>query len=299
MLPIEELVGFGRGLDSDYRHPVASELGSRWGTTPPRFVRSSATHVFVADRDGGDRLVLRLRPGDELETLRRAAWAAREWSAAGAPMVSAVPSLEGRTVESFDGYAAMALEVAEGPTLDELGGQVVDHAADWGEALALLHTVRLEPSELPDSPDLPLPRDPAVYGTLHGDPESDNILLSDDGLRFVDPDEVRRGWFAADIAFALRDWAAPGRAPDLSADVPRRFVEGYRRVRAVSEEELSWMPLLAAEAGRRELAAHEGDLAVGPMEGWPDWARSLYQRISHRADALRASLGTAGPPGWD
>ena len=117
-------------------------------------------------------------------------------------MVSAVPSLEGRTVESINGYAAMALEVAEGPTLDELGNDIVDHAADWGEALAQLHAVRLEPLEIPDSADLPLPRDPAVYGALHGDPEADNVVLSDDGLRFVDPDEVHRGWFAADIAFA-------------------------------------------------------------------------------------------------
>ncbi len=292
MLPIDELVGFGRDLDSDYRHPVASELGGRWGAAPPLFVRSSATHVFVAERTDGGRLVLRLRPRDDIEALHRAARAAREWCTAGAPMAPAVPSLTGRVVESIGGYAAMALEALEGPTLDELGDGLVDHAPDWGEALARLHTGRLEPSGLPDSPDLPLPRDPAVYGTLHGDPESDNVVLTDDGLRFVDPDEVHRGWFAADVAFALRDWAAPGHAPDLSADVPRRFIEGYRRVRPLSDEELSWMPLLAAESGRRELAAHEAHLAHGPEDHWPAWADDLEQRIRDRADALRESLGT-------
>ena len=292
MLAIEELVRFGRDLDSDYRHPAATELGNRWGTAPPRFVRSSATHVLVADKVGEGRLVLRLRPAGDAETLRRASTAAQEWSAAGAPVVNGVLSLAGRVVETTEQYAAMALEVAEGPTLDELEDDLADHAADWGEALARLHAVRLSSPGLPDSPDLPLPRTPDVYGTLHGDPEADNIVLGEGGLCFVDPDEARHGWFAADVAFALRDWSAPGRAPDLSAEVPRRFVEGYRRVRPLSDAELSWMPLLARESARRELAGHERHLTAGPDEDWPEWATRLRVRIDERAAALRESLAT-------
>ncbi|PWN01468.1 hypothetical protein DJ010_18130 [Nocardioides silvaticus] len=289
MLPIEELVRFGQGLDKDYRHPVANALGEQWATSPPLFVRSSATHVFVAGREG-DRVVLRIRPDDHAAALERAASAASAWSAAGAPMVAAAPSLEGRHVELGDGYAAMALEVVEGPTLDELGDDLVDHAADWGEALAGLHAVGPAGRELPVIADLPLPRTPDVFGVVHGDPESDNVVLGDRGLCFVDPDEVHQGWFAADIAFALRDWAPPGGPPDLSAEVPRRFVEGYRRVRSLTEDELSWMPQLARSSARRELAAHERHLAPGTSEDWPEWAVRLQRRIAERADALRANL---------
>lgn len=292
MLPIEELVRFGDGLDSEYRHPVAGEFATRWGTAPPKFVRSSATHVFVAARGNEDRLVLRLRPSAAADVLHRASQAATEWSAAGAPMVPGVASLGGRAVETVGGYAAMALEAAEGTTLSEREDDLADHAADWGEALARLHAARLTTPGLPGSSDLPLPRTPEVFGTLHGDPEADNVVLTADGPVFVDPDEVRVGWFAADVAFALRDWAAPGKAPDLSADVPRRFVDGYRRVRALSDEELSWLPMLASDAARIELAQHQVHLRRGTVDDWPDWAVLLERRIRDRADLLRASLGT-------
>lgn len=281
---------FGRALNGDWQHPVATELGARWGTAPPRFVRSSASHVLVADRAEGGRLVLRLRPAGESDTLHRASRAAQEWSAAGAPMVAPVLSSEGRAVEPAGGYVAMALEVVEGPTLDELDGELVGHAADWGEALARLHSVRLTVPGLPDSSDLPLPRTPEVFGTLHGDPEADNVVLSDSGLCFVDPDDVHLGWFAADIVFALRDWATPGLAPDLATEVPRLFIEGYRRARPLSEEELSWMPLLAREAARKELAAYLRHLDSPPGQDWPEWASRLDLKVRERATALRASL---------
>ena len=70
---------------------------------------------------------------------------------------------------------------------------------------------------LPDVPDLAaltspvcadelagLPMTPDVFGTLHGDPEPDNVVWSEGGPALIDLDDVRRGWFAADIAFALR-----------------------------------------------------------------------------------------------
>jgi len=56
--------------------------------------------------------------------------------------------------------------------------------------------------------------------------------------------------------------------------VPRRFVEGYRRVRP------------------REVAGHERHLTAGPDEDWPEWATRLRVRIDERAAALRESLAT-------
>lgn len=293
MLLIGELVDFGAGLDEGHHHAVADRAGAAWGLARPRFVRSSASHVFVADRrDGSARVVLRLRPDRDIDVLDRASRAAREWCAAGAPIVSGLSSLRGRMVATTDGYAAMALDLAEGPTLDELDDELPDHAGAWGEALARLHVVRLATPGLPDSPELELPRTPDVFGTVHGDPEADNVVVTGDGLRFVDPDRVRRGWFAADVAFALRDWAPPGGAPDLDHEVPRRFVEGYRRVRPLTDEELSWLPVLARSQAQEELSSFDEHLRARPAPGWPAWATNLDARVRERAAALREALAS-------
>jgi Ser/Thr protein kinase RdoA (MazF antagonist) len=106
----------------------------------------------------------------------------------------------------------------------------------------------------------------------------------------IDLDRVGRGWFAADVAFALRDWATVAGGVDLDHDVPRRFVAGYRRVRDLSAEELGWLPLLAQASAVTELLAFQVHLATVPQPGWPDWAVDLDHRVRARAAALRDEL---------
>jgi Ser/Thr protein kinase RdoA (MazF antagonist) len=135
-----------------------------------------------------------------------------------------------------------------------------------------------------------LPRDAGVRGLLHGDAEIDNVVFTVDGPVFVDFDDVRTGWWAADIFFALRDWGPTARAPDLSAEVPAAFVAGYRRHRPVSDEELSWLPLFARAAGLESLWELQPLLADPVDPSRPDWAISLDARIRKRAEDLRTAL---------
>ena len=202
---------------------------------------------------------------------------------------------------------------AEGDTLEDRE-DLVEHAADWGEALARLHLTGHGVIDAPDAGDLlaaesrgaddetatlavllerrlaALPRGPEVHGVLHGDPEADNAVLTDQGVVMIDLDRVGRGWFAADVAFALRDWATVAGGVDLDHDVPRRFVAGYRRVRDLSAEELGWLPLLAQASAVTELLAFQVHLATVPQPGWPDWAVDLDHRVRARAAALRDEL---------
>jgi Ser/Thr protein kinase RdoA (MazF antagonist) len=135
-----------------------------------------------------------------------------------------------------------------------------------------------------------LPLDPHVYGLLHGDPEIDNVVFTKDGPIMIDLDDVRRGWFAADIGFALRDWAEIAAAPDLAAPIPAAFVAGYRSVRQVSDEELAWLPLLARAAGLETLAELQPVLADPSDPAWPDWAHRLAKRVCERDRQLRRAL---------
>jgi Ser/Thr protein kinase RdoA (MazF antagonist) len=304
-MPVSELVAVARTTDERWHSPLGDAAARAWGFGGAVFVRSSACHVFVTDRDeDGRRVVLRLRPtggagGAGVEALCTSARAAAALSAAGAPVAAPFPSLSGDLVETVDGYAVMALETVEGDPRDS-DDVDPDVARRWGRTLADLHdraavaqadaeVVGAGPAGPVGEPDLP--RTPDVFGLLHGDPEADNLVWAADGTgTFVDPDDVHLGWFAADVAYALRDWAPPAGAPDLADPVPRAFVEGYRSRRPLRDEELGWLPLLARAAAVRTLHGLGPVLAEPVDPGWPDWAHDVRARVAARADALRRAL---------
>jgi Ser/Thr protein kinase RdoA (MazF antagonist) len=318
MLPIAELVRVSRLVDDSWHCELAERAAARWDLHQAVFIRSSASHVFVArPAEGATRVVLRMRPESPAHcaVLHRSAKAAERLSGAGAPVVAAVRSTAGRLVEIVDGYCVTAVAVAEGETRDDDEADRTS-AHDWGAALARLHASGAVLDDVPDMADLcapsaapllteqptddrlapvavevaaalaALPRDAAVRGTLHGDAEIDNVVFTANGPVFVDLDDVRTGWWAADIAFALRAWGPIGGAPDLSAEVPTAFVAGYRSHRPLTDEELSWLPLFARAAAVESLWELQPLLTHPTDPSWPQWAITLDARIRTRAEDL-------------
>ena len=135
-----------------------------------------------------------------------------------------------------------------------------------------------------------LPDHPGVRGVLHGDAEVDNVVRTPFGLVFVDTDDVHIGWFSADVAFALRAWAPPGGAPDPHDEVPANFLAGYRERRQITDEELSWMPLLARASALETLARLQPVLTCPAEPGWPEWAVELDGKVRARAAQLEEVL---------
>lgn len=300
-MPISELVAIQARLDDRFGCPLAEAAANRWGCSQAVFIRSSASHVFVARRSvNGKRVVLRMRP-ETLpaagEILRRSAWAAAALAAAGAPVARPLPSRRGEPVERVDGYLVTALEAVEGDARD---GDDLDEesARTWGALLADLHAhgqllARDQAAPLPETTEVlvDLPRTPEVYGLLHGDPEIDNLVWTGSRAVFVDFDDVHHGWYAADIAFALRAWAPPAAAPDLRLPVPSAFLDGYRRRRPFTAEEQSWLPVLARAGAAETLARLEPVLSEPADDDWPDWAHAILERVRTRAAQLRTALG--------
>ena len=310
MLPIAELVRVQDMLDDEFRCPLGDAAAARWDCESAVFLRSSTSHVFVARPvRPGPRLVLRMRPErSDGAVLQRSAEIAAALHGAGAPVMTSAASTAGRLVEQVEGYHAMALIAAEGEVRDN---DEIDPATAraWGRLLADFHD-RTAAVTAPDVPQMAaltsdpmaarlaeLPRTPEVHGLLHGDPEPDNVVWTAAGGVFVDFDDVRRGWFAADVGFALRAWGPPARAPDLAAPVPAAFVAGYRERRPLSDEELSWLPLLAAAAAAETLAELAPGLVERPQPDWPPWAVALDRRVRDRVAALAAGLHAAFPSG--
>lgn len=306
MLPIAEMVRLASTLDDRPGCAEGDAAAQRWGCSAAVFVRSSASHVFVAD-EGDRRVMLRLRPADAPDapdawaSLCRSAAAAEALHAAGAPVPAVARSTAGHAVQRVGASWVTALVAVEGTVLDDddLDPQT---ARAWGRLVAQFHRSATA-ATLPDIPDLValtspacadelagLPITPDVFGTLHGDPEPDNVVWGEGGPVLIDLDDVRRGWFAADIAFALRAWGPPGTAPDLSAPVPAAFLAGYREVRAVSEAELGWLPALARAATAETLRELAPLLAARPEPGWPRWAHELDRKVRTRAQEYEAAL---------
>jgi Ser/Thr protein kinase RdoA (MazF antagonist) len=324
MLPIPELVRVVRLVDDSWHCGLAERAAARWQLVDARFVRSSASHVFVAHQpDGGPGAVLRMRPesASSHALLHRSAMAAERLSQVGAPVVAAVRTSAGRLVETVDGYCVTAVAVAVGEVRDE---EEADRstAEAWGAALAELHA-RAAAADLADVPDMvdlcapnaaslpadhpmvdeltvvaaeiaadlaALPRDPAVHGVLHGDAEMDNVVFTANGAVLVDLDDVRTGWRAADVGFALRSWGPTAQTPDLAADVPAAFLAGYRHRRPMTEQELSWLPLFARAAALESWLELQSVFAQPADPSWPDWAVKLDERVRTRAEDLLAAL---------
>jgi Ser/Thr protein kinase RdoA (MazF antagonist) len=320
VLPIAEMVALGGRLDEHGHCDVVDAAAGRWSRPGGTFLRSSASHVFLPEGNEPGGVVLRLRPDDARGTaaLSRSARAGELLAAHGADIAPAVRSRRGRLLERVPGYVAMASARVHGKVYDD---DEVDEelAREWGAALAGLHTSAADVTGLspPDATSLlelvkariidvdprlaavldrthaelgALPRDSHVYGLLHGDPEIDNLVWTDEGPRFVDLDDVRRGWFVSDVGFALRAWSTPVDGLHLGHPIAAAFIAGYRSRRTLTDESLEWLPLLTRAAELESLGEWQPMLIEDLDPSWPSWAAHLQERVRARAADLVTRL---------
>ena len=284
-------------VDDEGSSPLALRVAHPWRAGTARFLRSSANHVFICDAG-----VLRFRP-DGLESVRRIAETTNSLAGAGLSVAAPLPSADGELAVSTDGYAATTWAAVPGRQVGE-DSLTPDLARAWGTGLARFHddASGLGPS-LPVPPWLGVVADAArsldghallaeleglpssneLVGVVHGDPELDNVIWSEAGdPTFVDLDDVSRSWFAADVAFALRDF--------VDSPLVEHFVAGYREARPLTDDELAWLPLFRRAHALVTLARLQPVLAEPVAHGWPDWAKALHTRVGKVAAELRESL---------
>ena len=295
VLPVSELVAVSRTLDEEGSSELALRIARHWGAATARFLRSSANHVFVCDAG-----VLRFRPG-ELSSFH-VAEATSRLAEAGISLAPPLRTAEGELAVTVDAYAATMDAFVAGRQLDA-DSLTPDLARAWGAGLARFHDAASRVS-----PDVPswldtvseavqalgheavvddlhrLPSSDELVGVVHGDPELDNVIWNETGEPvFVDLDDLSRSWFAADVAFALRDFEDSPLAED--------FVECYREDRPLTDDELAWLPLFRRAHALVTLARLQPVLAEPIADDWPDWAKALHARVGSVAAELREKLG--------
>lgn len=261
-------------MDEDKTSPVLDLLASRWfDSFDARMLRASANFVAVV-KANSKKYYLRFNHEEERSVshvMNELSYIQRLWDV-GVNANEPVPSLQCKLLESVKTElgvlnAVMFTEVVgehrESSDLD------LEDFSKWGAALASIHEasrgLQLERppvwsdqlNQLESITDKPLLLNESEvvrkklvgltqenYGLIMFDFEMDNIKWSGDVLGFMDFDDFCIHWYAADIAYALRD-LFDDKMSDFDPNDPRvkGFVDGYRSVRGISDDELDLIPV--------------------------------------------------------
>ncbi|MDN3241693.1 phosphotransferase enzyme family protein [Glycomyces tritici] len=325
MMPLTEIDRLKQTVTEAWTSPIADEVAAAWGYEPgtARWWRSSASHVFVLPDPRGKRY-LRFAPEQDAGAEAVAALMER-LAENGTPVVRPVRADSGRltvTVPTAHGpMRAMVVEAAAGEEADadEL---TADRARAWGRALAIVHRDAADvdavlpqafgelaeaAERFPGDAELAeavarlgervaaLPRDNARFGVVHGDFELDNLAWEGDRATAFDFDEAAHSWYAADVAFALRDLTGPdGAVAEERRALVEAFIAGYRGVRGFTEAEVASLRLFTGVHAVCSLVRITRALGT-PDAGEPEWLAGLRSDLEAMAREQRAlALAVAG-----
>jgi Ser/Thr protein kinase RdoA (MazF antagonist) len=318
MMPLTEIDHLKQTVSEAWESPIADQVAAAWGYAPgtAKWWRSSASHVFVLPDPNGKKY-LRFVPDAYLGAAAVGRVVDLMDRVEGAAVVRPVPSTAGTLtatiLTTLGPMHAMVVEAAPGEALD-VDDLTDDGAHAWGRALAAVHRAAAglnvdlpeafgELAEVParfaDDPALVkaaarlgerlagLPREDSCFGAVHGDFELDNLAWEGDRATAFDFDEAAVSWYAADIAFALRDLIdSTGRIEAEQQGRFAAFIAGYRSVRPLDEAEVANLPLFAGAHAVCSLVRIDRALGV-PGEEEAVWLVELRAHLSSIAAAHR------------
>jgi Ser/Thr protein kinase RdoA (MazF antagonist) len=326
MMKLSTMKNFFKTVDEKWSSPVAEEILFSWDHNPGtcRIIRASSNFVCSFHNEGQKR-ILRFVAAEEREAtvIQAEMDFLNHLYSRGLRVNRPVLSQTKRLIETVNTSAGVFHAVV----LESLGGKQYETdeftpamITAWGRALGELHTASqgypttgratwkdfLEQldQELPASDGaarrvmdmlnnrlgtLPVRED--NFGLIHYDFEADNLIWENDIPGIIDFDDCAAFWFVADIAYALRDlFDDRASQVDLSHPVFQDFIQGYRSVRQIEDEELTQISLLFLMLNLRMYAELEDIVAEGVEPDEPKWAAELRQKLASMRDKYRQEL---------
>ena len=130
-----------------------------------------------------------------------------------------------------------------------------------------------------------LPVDDGIFGIIHFDFEMDNLLWNKDSVGIVDFDDCAYYWYAADIAYALRD-LYEDQVDRFNVDDERvqAFLEAYRSIRPISEEELSHIPIFIRLHNLYTYTRLYRSIEDDPATDEPQWVRNIRDKLRKKIE---------------
>ena len=323
MMKLSTMKALTDTLNDQWESVIADQILSFWehDQASAKFLRASANFQFVFQR-AGERYFLRFNHSTErtIDHICAEIDYINHLSSKGLRIAKPVSSLAGRFVESvptsqgvfhavvFEGLAGRQLE------MEELTPEIFTH---WGTALGELHkaTQGYQAVGRPTWQDhltmvseyLPAAEQAAQatlselqeqlarlsisegsYGLIHFDFELDNIVWNGDEAGIIDFDDSAYYWFAADIAFALRDlFEDSPKKVDLRNRSFQYFLAGYRLVRDITLEELELIPMFLRLHNLISYAKLHRTIGAGGSQDEPVWLKELRTKLSQKMQFYR------------
>jgi Ser/Thr protein kinase RdoA (MazF antagonist) len=310
-------------VDHERRSPIAEQIAARWFATGADVRAGGASANFVCRVEAGGRTYA-LRCNHESE--RTLEYYAAEMAFAehladrGLPVARPLRSRTGALVErvptALGSFHAIVLEAAPGesPDLAEMDEPML---RVWGATMADLHTAaigyagtdrptwrdhmawtrqEIPPTEEAAHTELAyvtdalgaLPADLSSFGLIHFDLEADNMCWQDGMPGIFDFDDCAHSWFAADIAYALRDlYEDRIERIDLADKRLGAFMDGYRSRRPLPDDELRHLPLFMRVHNLYTFARLHRAIADGPLPGEAPWTAELRARLVRKMGDYR------------
>ena len=122
-----------------------------------------------------------------------------------------------------------------------------------------------------------------TYSLIHADLHPGNIVVDGERLHVIDFDDSGFGWHQYDIAVALFNYRFREDFPTIR----QSLVDGYRRVRPLSEHALEFLPLFFLV----RMLATIGWIEDRPEHDLSDNVPELLERIAARAEDVLSSFG--------
>ncbi|WP_426226709.1 phosphotransferase enzyme family protein [Pseudarthrobacter sp. DSP2-3-2b1] len=126
-------------------------------------------------------------------------------------------------------------------------------------------------------------------GIWHGDFELDNIRFGPRGVTFFDTDEAHKGWFAGDVALAVRDLTGTTLGSREHPGLLAAFLAGYRSRRPFTAAEEASLPLHSLAASARLIRQLDSVVDVED-DGQAQWVRELAASLREHQEWHRERL---------
>jgi Ser/Thr protein kinase RdoA (MazF antagonist) len=303
-------------VDQSWQSPLADDILAHWPHDPPGawLLRASSNFVF-GFKQAGKPYVLRFVHARQRSpaALQAEVDFLRYLSSRGVRANQPVPALSGESVVSLDTPIgpchAIVFEAFDGEQF-ETGDFDQPRLFAWGKAAGELHNacqgfpgagrpswqgqlasanawLPAQDTRARQALDrlsgqlAQLPVSEQNFGLIHFDLEADNLIWQGLLPGMIDFDDCARNWFAADIAFALRDlFDDRANRVDLKDARFEVFMRGYRSIRKFEEEELAQIPLFLRFSNYLKYAGLLPVIGEESQPGEPDWLARLRQKLA-------------------
>lgn len=313
-------------IDGNWRSPLAETILEKWGYDPGSvyYFRASANFLFIFKREG-ENYFLRFTDAKEKSMAHLESEVQILESLRNEPLKVALPvaSRDGNLIEvtetSAGTFYAVVFEALPGKQfeVEDLG---LNDFYQWGKELGKLHNIfKLLPADIKTErityrdqlswakESLPLGETAARseltvlqdwmetleiteenFGLIHYDFELDNQRWLNGEIGILDFDDCMTHWYAADIAFALRDLLKT--ETDLTNPKVVEFINGYQSEFPLTSNMVKELPMFIRLHNLLTFTGLLETLDVPVTEELPESLTNLRSKLESYNENYRHSL---------